>query len=215
MTLDREFVLLYLAELLQPTLADQHFMWLEHKNQFRRDLEAGFQNFILSVSPYDDLVIVDAHFGLRHDGIEDLVGPFTRSLTGWRPDAHTLIISYGKLIGDPYRRFKARDTDQLDRLATTLLNTWTTQALPLLETNQELEQIDHLLNDRPEEPTPYLHNQTHRCLRGIAAAWLTQRPGFERLAETYRLFLQRQATNPAAPAVLQYQKLLAHLRERG
>ena len=209
MTLDREFVLLYLSDQLAPALHDRDFGWLAGKNQFRRPHPEGFQNLILSASPYRDLMVIDAHFGLRHEAVEEIAGKFTRSLTGWRPEAHTLLISYGKLTGAPYRRFKAKDTDGLDDIATTLLNTWTTQALPFLETHHTLPQIDHLLNDRPEEPTPSLHTQVHRCLRGLTVAWLTGRPGFEQLAETYASFLQHQATKPQRA---QYQQLRTYLQ---
>ncbi|RMG56113.1 MAG: hypothetical protein D6722_26960 [Bacteroidetes bacterium] len=191
MTLTREFVFLYLYEQLSPALKAAGFSLRESKQQFRRAHERGFENLILSVSPYPDVVVVDAHFGIRIDAVEEVAQRFTRNLPGFYPDAHTLIASYGRLTGQPYFRFKAANTHHLDMALESLLAFWEGEGLPFLNEWRRLPQAEHSLNGQPDKPCPYLHNQAHRYIKGIVAARLVGREAFSQLARQYEAALEQ------------------------
>ena len=82
MTLTRDFTLVYLGEALSTCFADFGYSFLLAKRQFRLDNPTGFKNVIFSVSPYEDAVWLEFHFGVRIHAVEDIVQRFTRSLPG-------------------------------------------------------------------------------------------------------------------------------------
>lgn len=191
MTLTRDFVFLYLYEQMGPELNRAGFELKESLQQFRRSHSRGFENVIFSVSPYPDLVVVDAHFGIRLEEVERVAQRFTRNLPGFYPDAHTLISSYGRLTGRPYFRFKAANTHHLDLAIEDMLRYWEQEGLAFLNDWRRLAQAEWALNGRPGQPCPYLHNQAHRYIKGIVAARLVGRPDFSQLAQQYRAALER------------------------
>jgi hypothetical protein len=211
MTLTREFVFTYLSDALTPAFAADGYRWLAPKNQFRADTPAGFRNLILAVSPYDDLVMVEWHLGLRIDAIEDVVKRFTRTLPGFYPDAHSVLISQGKLQGTPYLRHQVSDTEALDQVAKALLVFWEEIGQPFLMAHDSLHGVDALLNQAPTQPCPYLPNQAHRYLKGLVAARLAQRDDFEALAAAYATGLRQTATGDLL--IDGYQRLLGYLRQ--
>lgn len=210
MTLTRDFVFAYLSDALRAPLAEAGYHWLAGKNQFRQDTPEGFRNLILSVSPYDDAVLVETHLGLRVDAIEELVLRFTRTLPGFYPDAHSVLISQAKLLGRAFMRHAVQDTDELDEVAEALLAFWQQDGQPFLQTHHSLQGVDDLLNVAPDEPCPYLPNQAHRCLKGLTVARLVQRTDFEQLAELYDQALLRTPTGSLL--IDGYRRLRGYLR---
>ncbi|GAB4417628.1 MAG: hypothetical protein OHK0039_28230 [Bacteroidia bacterium] len=189
MTLTRDFSFLYLYDLLGEHLEAAGFLLLEGKNQFRRSHTQGFENVILSVSVYPDLAMVDFHLGLRLESIEQIGQRFSRTLPGFYPDAHTLITSYGNLTSQPYFRFKAANAHDLDLVAETFMAFWDERGLAFLDRHRHLAQVEHTLNALPSQPSPYLHNQAHRYIKGLVAAHLMGRADFAELAREYEVFL--------------------------
>lgn len=211
MTLTEDFVLLYLAEALQPFFKPQGYLYLPGKKQFRRSDEQGFQNLILSVAPYDDAVLLEFHFGLRLHAVENIVQRFTRTLPGFYPDAHTCILSEGRLTGRPYLRHTCRHTEDLDKALHHLRMLWTHRAEPYLDEHYSLEGVDLLLNARPDLPSIYLPNPAHRYLKGLVVARLLQREDFESLARTYAEGLRQTPTGDLLSE--DYQRLWGYLRQ--
>jgi hypothetical protein len=211
MTLSSEFVFTYLSDALAPALKADGYRWLPQKHQFRTETKHGFRNLILSVAPYDDLVLIEGHLGLRLDPIEDIVKQFTRTLPGFYPDAHSALISEGKLLGQPYLRHEAKDSDQLDAVAEHLLHFWRAKGHAFLAQYDTLHGIDHLLNHDPTRPSLYLPNQAHRCLKGVVVARLMQRPDFDELASQHATAL---AQTPTGSLLMDgYQRLVGYLRQ--
>jgi hypothetical protein len=211
MTLSADFVLAYLGEELAPALQADGYQWLPAKRQFRAKTDHGFRNLILSVAPYQDATLIEGHLGLRLDPIEDIVKRFTRTLPGFYPDAHSILVSEGKLIAQPYLRHHASDSDELDRVIGHLLDFWQKQGHPFLAKHDSLAAVDQLLNQHPMRPSPYLPNQAHRCLKGIVAARLVQRPDFEALAEQHEAALAQTPTGSLLMAG--YRRLVGYLRQ--
>lgn len=211
MTLSADFVLAYLGEALTPALQMDGYQWLPAKRQFRANTDHGFRNLILSIAPYDDAVLIESHLGLRLDPVEDIVKRFTRTLPGFYPDAHSILISEGKLTAQPYLRHHASDSDELDRVIEHLLDFWRQQGRPFLAGHDSLASVDQLLNLHPMRPSPYLPNQAHRCLKGIVAARLVQRADFDALAEQHEAAL---AQTPTGSLLMEgYRRLVGYLRQ--
>ncbi|MEO0896269.1 MAG: hypothetical protein AAFY71_07725 [Bacteroidota bacterium] len=185
MHLDRNFSEAYMLDALSHFMEKEGYELLEAKKQFRKEDETGFQNVILSVSPYDDLVMIEFHFGIRIHAVEDMVGSFTRSLKGWRPDAHTIIISQGKLLDKAYWRFEAKSIRDLDEIVLAFQQMWSGKISLFLNQYFRLEGIHELLNLDPKSPSKYLPNQGHRYLRGLVVARLLQKENFEELVKIY------------------------------
>ena len=194
MTLTRDFVLAYLAEAMQDSPILRGYTWLPGKRQFRCTTAAGFQDLIFSISAYEDAVWAELHLGLRLSAVEDVVLHFTRTLPGFHPDAHTVILSEGKLIGQPYLRHEVRHTTDLDALAAQWLDFWQAQAQPFLDAHFHLTGVDRLLNQNLAGKSPYLPNPAHRYLKGLVVAKLLQRPRFEQLVPQYRAYLAQTPT---------------------
>jgi len=211
MTLQADFVLAYLGEELKPALLADGYRWLPAKHQFRANTDHGFRNLILSVAPYDDVVLIESHLGLRLDPVEDIVKRFTRTLPGFYPDAHTILISEGKLTGHPYLRHRAASSDDLDLVIGHLLEFWQQKGRPFLAAHDSLASVDSLLNQHPGQPSPYLPNQAHRCLKGIVVARLIQRPDFETLAQQHEAALAQTPTGSLLMAG--YRRLVGYLRQ--
>jgi len=212
MNLDPSFTQAYLFDSLQKIMKAEGFSPLPSKKQFRKEEEKGFQSVILAVSGYEDLMMIEFHYGLRLQAVEDLVGRFTRSLTGWKADAHSAILSQGKLWDRPYWRFEAKDSDELDRVMDQFKEMWEEKARQFLEDHFSLKGLHELLNADPYHPSKYLPNQGHRYLRGLAVAHLVQDKDFENLAKIYREKMDKEAggelLKPGFERLLQY---LQHL----
>jgi len=210
MTLTREFVFAYLSDGLKTEMEQAGYTWLEGLNQFRKTAPQGFTNFILSVSTYEDGAMVEAHVGMQLKAIEEWGQRFTRSLPGFYADAHTVIISEGKLKNKAFLRHFVADTDQLDSLVTHLVAFWYEYAQPFYEDHFSLKGVDQLLNAEPDKPSRFHPNPAHGFLKGIVAAKLVQRYDFELLVSAYEKALGRTPTGPQLLAG--YKKLVQHLR---
>lgn len=211
MTLTPDFVYAYLSESLTPHLAPEGYHWLTHKHQFRAKTTHGFRNLIFSVSPYDDLVLIEWHLGLRFDAVEDIVKRFTRTLPGFYPDAHTVIISQGKLLGQPYLRHEARNTQELDQVLARCLHFWQEHGATFLTAHHLLRHVDELLNQSPHIPSMYLPNRANRCLKGITVARLIQRADFDELSTIYAKELLKTSTGSLL--IDGYHRLVGYLRK--
>ncbi|MEO1414687.1 MAG: hypothetical protein AAFW00_05380 [Bacteroidota bacterium] len=209
MNLDQTFTEAYLADQLSHILSSTGYEVIEGKKQLRKGRFSGFQNVIYAVSAYADSVWVEFHLGIRVDAIEQMAGRFTRTLPGWRADAHTVVVSEGKLQGQPYMRRTAKTVQDLDRIVDEFHHFWEDKGAQFLDTHTSIRGADILLNAQPQKKSIYLPNQAHRYIKGITAAKLAHNARFTDLAKTYLLAFD---TLPNGHLwVEEYRKLVAYL----
>ncbi|MEL6133478.1 MAG: hypothetical protein AAFR59_08965, partial [Bacteroidota bacterium] len=207
--MDQTFTEVYIAEQLSNFLLPMGYEALEGKKQLRRYQSSGFQNIIYSISTYTDSVWVEFHMGIRIDAVEQMAGKFTRTLPGWQQDAHTVVVSEGKLVGSPYLRRTAQNVHELDQIVAAFHSFWQTEGASFLNAHASVRGVDRLLNTAPDQKNKYLPNQAHRYIKGITAAKLAQNPHFAALAQQY---LQAFDTLPNGHLwINEYRKLTAYL----
>lgn len=211
MTLTQEFTLEYLLDELRLEYASSAFELIRGKNQLRRTVSSGFQNIILSVSEYEDLCMIECFIGVRIENIEEIVLPYTRISPNFYKDALTIIISYGKFVGSPFKKFKASSIDDLDEIVHVLIQFLWKEGMPFFDEYTNEDNIDILVNSDPYTPSNFFFNQENRCLRGITAAKLTQNPKYYELVPIYEQILQKL---PSGSLFLKpYRMLVSHLEE--
>ncbi|MEM6767158.1 MAG: hypothetical protein AAF655_19630, partial [Bacteroidota bacterium] len=191
MTLSTDFVWLYLMEEMGEEMGNRNYLPISAKQQFRRTDFVGFQNCLFNISTYEDVIILEVQLGIRIQEVEDIVFPYTRSSLSFKNDSHTLLISQAKLIGTSIKRYKVRDVYELDYAIHQLNNFLWSQGFPFLDENRSLAKAESLLNAHPRSPSLFFHNQFHRCLKGITAAYLIKRPDRHKLADIYASNLKK------------------------
>ena len=195
---------------LMPFFATHQFTLLADRKQFRRLTDYGFQNVILSPSFYAEETMLEVNFGGRNEQVEQIAQQFLNSLTDYRPDANTLILSIGKFNSLPYFRYKIHADDELAGACGEIEDFFTNQGFVFLESACTLPTLDQLLNEHPSLPCLYVYNQTHRCYKGLIAARLNHNPHFDGLIDSYRHLLIRQTQNPYEQ--LHFERLIAYLQ---
>ena len=195
---------------LTPFFAEHTYDLLPEKKQYRRTTTTGFQNVILSPAFYGNEIILDVNFGCRNEQVEQIAQQFLNNLTDFRPDANTLIISIGKFSGSYYFRYKIHSAPELADVCQQIEDFFTTKGFDFLETSRSLASLDQLLNEHPDQPCPYLYNQTHRCYKGLIAARLNHNPHFDGLTDSYRHLLIQQTQNPYEQ--LHFERLITYLQ---
>lgn len=211
MTLTQEFTLEYLLDELRLEYASSAFELLRSKNQLRRMISTGFQTIMLSVSEYEDVCMIECFLGVRIEDIEEIVLPYTRTSPIFYEDALTIIISYGKYLGKPLKKFKARSVDDLDEIVHILIQFLWKEGMPFFDEYGNVDKMDLLINSDPHTPSNFFFNQENRCLRGITAAKLTQNPKYYDLVFMYEHILEKL---PNGSLLLKpYRMLVSHLEE--
>lgn len=181
---------------LSPTLLELGFEWLEAFQQFRRKTAFGFQCIILSISNYDDLSILELHFGIRFNQVEDLAFPYTNGLKGFSKESMTLVVSSAKLKKLPFLRWELAGQNDVIEASKESLLLVNQVGLLFFQQYDSMEALDALFNKKPEEKVMMLNNPINRCIRGITIAFLSHRSNFEDLSKKYREILQNLfATN--------------------
>ncbi len=170
---------------LQSYFEKRDFIFLPQLNQFRRVTGPGFQCGIMSMSHYEDTSLLELHLGLRDDATEQLAFSYTNGLSGFRPNSMTLVTPIAKLYDQPFQRFSIQRSSDADAVLATLVQQLNDRGLIFLNRYSQTEDLEQLFNADPETPLPLLHNQVHRCIRGLALAKLMSRHYFESLAERY------------------------------
>ena len=195
---------------LTPFFADQEFALLAEKKQFRRSLDNGFQNIIMSSVFYTDDTRLEVNFGCRNDQVEQIAQQFLNNSLDYRPDANTLIVSIGRFSGFQYFRYKIHSQEELTDVCEQVEQFFSTQGFNFLNAASSLSTLDRLLNEHPGQPCQYVYNQTHRCYKGLIAARLNHNPRFDGLVDSYRHLLIRLTQNPYEQ--LHFERLIAYLQ---
>jgi hypothetical protein len=180
-----------LSEALTPYFENRGYRYHPALRQFRRPLAGGFFSFVLSVSPYEDIMLAEGHVGLRLDAVEDTAYQFTNGLQGFRSDSFTLITPLGKLANRHPLRYHIKDEESLQRCAEEMSHWFEAKAIPFLKHHSRLEGLDILFNASPETACPWLNNPYHQAFRGLAVAALLRRDDLAVLAQQHRSMLHR------------------------
>ncbi|RYF67757.1 MAG: hypothetical protein EOO39_20645 [Cytophagaceae bacterium] len=189
----------------------QHdFALLPEKKQFRKVTPTGFQNIILSPSYYGPTTLLDVNFGCRNEQVEQIAQQFLPTLTDFRPDANTLLISIGKYKQVNPPRYSIRTDSELDTVCAQITDFFEETGFGLIENSMSLGTLDTILNDNPAQPCPFVYNQTFRCYKGLTVASLTHNPHFLGLIDLYRHQLTRQSQN--AYEAMNFDRLVSYLQ---
>lgn len=198
-----------LYEKLSTFFSRYGFELLAGRKQFRRVIDTGFQNVIVSSTDYEDEIWLEVNFGLRHAQIEWAAQQFLGNLDDFRADANTLVVSIGKFNDTKYFRYKILNQEDLEDTCDQIKWFMELQGFPFLEAHSQLDALHHLFNDEPTKPCKYVYNQVHRCYKGLTAARLVNSPHFLRLSDVYRAQLPRLGAN--LQELHNYERLLSYL----
>lgn len=197
-----------LYQRLTPFFADHGYTLLTGKKQFRRISTSGFQNVILS-SVFGPDTLLAVNFGCRHEHIEQIAQQFLNNPSHLWADANTLLVSTGRFSGSPSFRYTIHSEAELPDVCDQIERFFDRRGFDFLSTDSTLAQLDQLLNEFPDQPCPYVYNQTHRCYKGLIAARLNHNPRFDSLIDQYRQLLVRQTQDPYEQ--LYFERLIAYL----
>lgn len=190
---------------------DKHdFVLLPEKKQFRKVTSTGFQNIILSASYYGPTTLLDVNFGGRNEQVEQIAQQFLPTLTDFRPDANTLLISIGKYKQVNPPRYIIRTDSELGTVCTQITEFFTETGFELIDRSMSLGTLDSILNENPVLPCPFVYNQTFRCYKGLTVASLTHNPHFLGLIDLYHHQLSRQGQN--AYEAMNFDRLVTYLQ---
>lgn len=190
---------------------EQHdFTLLPEKKQFRKVTPSGFQNIILSPSYYGPTTLLDVNFGCRNEQVEQIAQQFLPTLTDFRPDANTLLMSIGKYKQVNPPRYSIRTDGELDNVCQQIIDFFLETGFSLIENSISLTMLDQILNENPAQHCPFVYNQTFRCYKGLTVASLTHNAHFLGLVDLYRHQLSRQSQN--AYEAMNFDRLVSYLQ---
>lgn len=199
-----------LYECMTPFFASHDYMLIPDRKQYRRSVDTGFKNVILSAAYYEDEVRLEVNFGCRNEQVEQIAQQFLNSLTEYRTEANTVILSISKFSGFQYFRYKIHSAAELQAVCGQIELFFNEVGFDFLNTACSLATLDRLLNEHPNQPCLYVYNQTHRCYKGLIAARLSHNPHFDGLVDNYRYLLTRQTQNPYEQVY--FERLVLYLR---
>lgn len=195
-----------LLRALETNLAPVMFRCLPHLSQYRRVTEAGFHCVILSVGGALPAT-ADLQIGIRLDIVEQLVYQFTTGLSGYGLHSTTLLVSSGRLLGQPYQRYTLEHPSDVHQVAQAMNDFMESDGFAFFRNYDSIAALDELYNASDTRWLPHLN---HRSLRGIILAKLAHRDGWPELAANYRAQLQQRGTPEAV--MNKYEQLVSYLR---
>lgn len=153
---------------------------------------------------------IEFSIGVRIHTVENFANPYTLTLKDYYNQSLTILTSYGRMIDQQYFRFKISNEADLQSACQQMDIFLRQTALPFLQKYSSIYKLDKLLNNYPERPSKFIYNQSHRCIKGIVIAKLSNNPYFHTLAKAYKIVLERQSLGQEL--MPKYLKLLACLR---
>lgn len=173
-------------KLLLPVFESQGYEPLPAKNQFRKRTAKGFRSVIFSVSGATNEQLLDIHFGVRFDIIENLVHQFLSEPRFLEKESNTIIASLPQLKHAPIGQFFIPDKISLERACDEIAIFMQEKGFRFLDACDSLRRIDAKINRKPHQPCLYMASHIHRCFKGIIIARLLQRNDFETLITIYK-----------------------------
>ncbi|MEM7548303.1 MAG: hypothetical protein AAF363_01415 [Bacteroidota bacterium] len=161
------------------------FEYLRPHNQFRRSIKDGFQSIIVSVSSYDDEVLIDIHLGIRHNKIENMIYPVTKGLKEFESESHTFLTSTGRIQEKLYHRYTIKDEKDLEFVRADLFDFMQTHGLEFLHKMKDLNYANTVFNTFSDYNNQLFYNPYTRAIRGLTVCKLVEGENFTALKETY------------------------------
>lgn len=167
------------------------FQYHAATNQYRRELEGGegFQSIILSITPYDDELLLEFFLAARHTALEQMIYRLTNGFINYAPHSTSVVMSVAKLSkeGKPWRA-SVRAIDDLNTVLLTLEMMLEDYGWQHLRNWSTLSELERLFNAQPFDlslqPNPF-----HKALRGTCMAKLCHRADLDGIYEDYRELL--------------------------
>lgn len=193
---------------LEPFFKQNGFEWLRDKNQFRKNVATGFQNVIFSVTMYDNEKIVEIHFGIRSEIIEELVQQFLINSESYKKDSNTIITNIGTYRNNPYFRYKVKNNEDAVLAINDIKDFFEKDGFDFMNKIADIKTLDEMLNFDPQRKNKYIYNQVHRCFKGIASAKINDRSHFHGLIDIYRAYLLKNASDLE---LVHFERLVSYL----
>lgn len=195
---------------LQPIFHSHGFEKLPDKQQFRKQNSQGFTSVQLSLKGSPEGQLIKLQLGLRKNKIEDLVQQFLAGPETKACDNQTMVASVSRFYPHAEDHHLFTDEKSLRQSCREITSFMKLKGFRFLESTSRLRRIDALLNRQPEAPSPYMHNQIHRCFKGIATASILHRTDFNKLVTIYSDYLNRQCA--PREVINNFKKLVNYLR---
>jgi hypothetical protein len=77
------------------------------------------------------------------------------------------------------------EEQHISAVSQSLISVFKEIALPYCIKNNDIERVDHLLNQYPTEYSVHMRNDVYRFIKGLIAAKLNRNPAFDSLMSTY------------------------------
>ncbi|MGB0839576.1 MAG: hypothetical protein ACPGXL_05525 [Chitinophagales bacterium] len=177
--------------------------------QFKRRFEGGFESCIFALTENKGKFWIELSFGLRIDDIELLANQFTFILKPYQEETHTIMTSYGRMINQNYFRYKVSNEAEIEKAASTFRSFLEQEGFDFLQSHHSVKHLDELINNEPTDTSKFIYNASHRCLKGIIIAKMSQNPKFSQLAQLYHQELQK--TVMGERVLPGYKRLVTHL----
>lgn len=180
-------------------------------NQFRRPIPGGFQSVVLSMSAYPEGLMMEAQVGVRMDAVEEMVFPLLKLPASYRPHSMSLVTPIQNLfVPSSVRVFLENQRDER-RALSQLEHRMTQRGFSFLNQISSPSALDEMYNDQPLRTLGIVHNQVHRCFRGMALAKVTNRNNQVELAELYRVQLHQCGARP--DQIARFEQFLSFLKQ--
>ncbi len=177
--------------------------------RYKLPYESGFKSCFFGITEHQSTFWIELSLGVRIHVVEQLANPYTLTLKDYYNDTHTILTSYGRMMGNNYFRFQVNNLDHLEDACKEMTHFLHTAGFPFLIANDSIYQIDQLINAYPERPSKFIYNQSHRCIKGIIVAKMCQNPHFNTLVKAYKFILEKDSL--ADKMRDNYMKLVQHL----
>ncbi|MCY7327982.1 MAG: hypothetical protein LH618_05505 [Saprospiraceae bacterium] len=181
---------------LHPFFTENGFQAQPALGIFRSRQPGGWLTVAISESHYPEGNLTELHLGIRHELVEEIVYPFALGLQSPGGEAHTLMVSQGKIAGKGPQREWVRDESDAVLVARQWQQWMLEKGFAWLEIHRETAWLDQLYNDHPDIARQWQPNAFHRSLRAIALAYLTQRPDFRSIVQRGKRDLAAAAAAP-------------------
>ena len=177
---------------LRAFFEDYGFTSYPQLKQFRRPTATGFQNVMVSTSGEGPFTM-EFHLGIRSELVEALAYQFLAAPVGFSQHATTVTVPLFRIDDSIPRKFHFHRPNDVDVACSLAIRSLRTHGFDFFADNNSIHALDRMLNAFPEEPSPYLYNQVHRCFRGLVVAKMAQNGAMPYLMETYKHVLEQRA----------------------
>ncbi|MEZ4888884.1 MAG: hypothetical protein R3E32_29425 [Chitinophagales bacterium] len=196
---------------LSPKFKTAGFTYIDNPKylQFKKEFQGGFQDCIFTILENEQTFWIELSVGVRIDIVEKLANQFTLTLKDYHEESHTILSTYGRIMGQPYFRFKVENQAELVEACKKIQDFLKEIAFDFMEDNSQISAIDKLINRYPEKPSRFIFNESHRCIKGVIIAQMAHNPQLPTLIQAYHIVLQRHSLRDKM--MPQYEKLVEYL----